>query len=64
MDVKKKSLTLKVEKALKNMSEDFDSDDEECDDKELSSVTKTLKKFWKRSQRGERNLPPNVAEVK
>ena len=39
-----KTLALKVEKALKKMDKDYDSNEDEGD-KELALVTKTLKKF-------------------
>ena len=39
-----KNLALKVEKALKKMGKDYDSDEDEGD-KELALVTKNLKKF-------------------
>ena len=42
---KEKSLALKVEKALKNMSQDFRDKDGECEDSELALITKVMKKF-------------------
>ena len=46
MNVTEESLALKIEKALKSMSQDFrDEDDEECEDSELALITKVMKKF-------------------
>ena len=44
--VKEKNLALKVERALKSMSRDFQGgDDEDCEDPELALSTKVMKKF-------------------
>ena len=65
VDIREKSLALKVEKALKSMSQDFyDEDDEECEDSELALITKVMKKFWKKGQLGRSSAPPNLAEVR
>ena len=46
MEVKNKSLALKVGRALKNMSQDFqEGDDEDSEDKELAFITKVVKTF-------------------
>ena len=62
---KEKNLTLKVERALMSMSHDFQGgDDEDCEDPDLALITKVMKKFWKKSQPGRSNAPPNLAEVR
>ena len=44
--MKEKNLALKVERALKSMSYDFQKeDDEDCEDPKLSLITKVMKKF-------------------
>ena len=46
VEVKNKSLALKVERALKNMSQDFQGgDDEDSEGQELALITKAVKKF-------------------
>ena len=46
MEVKNKSLALKVERALKHMSQDFQGGDgKDSEDQELASITKFVKKF-------------------
>ena len=43
---KEKNLALKVERAFKNMSRDFQGgDNEDCEDSELALITKVMKKF-------------------
>ena len=65
MEVKNKSLALKVERALKNMSQDFQGgDDEDSEGQELALITKAVKKFWRRSQPNRNNGPPNVVDIK
>ena len=65
MEVKNKSHALKVEGALKNMSQDFQrGDDEDSEDKELALITKAVKKFWRMSQPNKNNGPPNVVNIK
>ena len=60
--IREKSLALKVEKALKSMSQDFpNEDDEECEDSELAQV---MKKFWKKSQPGRSSAPPIPVEIR
>ena len=62
---KEKNLALKVERALKSTSRDFqEEDDEDCDDSELSFITKVMKKFWKKGQPERSIAPPNLAEVR
>ena len=65
MEVKNKSLALKVERALKNMSQDFQGGDgDDSEDQELALITKDVKKFWRKSQPNRNNGPPNIADIK
>ena len=57
--VNRKSLALKVEMALKMMSEDFQGDDDDEDeDQEMTFITKAVKKFLKKNQSGRSNDAP------
>ena len=63
--MKSKSLALKVERALKQISQDFQGgDDKDSEDQEIALITKTVKRFWKKSQPGRTKGPPNVAEIR
>ena len=62
---KEKNLVLKVERSLKSMSRDFqEEDNKDCEDPELSLITKVMKKFWKKGQPGRSIAPPNLSEVR
>ena len=50
---------MKVERALKMMSEDFQGDDDDEDqDQEMAFITKAVKKFWKKNQFGDPMIHP------
>ena len=60
-----KSLALKVERALKMMSEDFQGDDDdEGEDQEMAFITNAMKKFWKKNQSRRSSDSPNLANIR